>query len=123
MGQRVVLIRTDSAVLHADYLVYSIYSEEVKEFIDLVSQGSTVPHLNMSDIPNLPLWTPSVAKQVEIVARLNRVTAKLELLVRGVTAQLALLAAYRQALITAAVTGDLDIALFDGEQAIEEAAH
>lgn len=54
-----------------DFMVHALYgADQAREFIDLLSQGSTVPHFNVSDIGSVPIPVPSLPKQNEIVARL-----------------------------------------------------
>ena len=109
LGQRMVLIRPESRRLSAEFLVHAIYSEPTKVFIEDVSQGSTVEHLNMGDIPNLPLALPPLEEQLQIAEWLDAKSAKFLGLSERINEQLDLLAEYRQALITAAVTGEIDL--------------
>ena len=110
LGQRMVLIRTRQAELRSSLLVHWLYTPVVSEFIDLASQGSTVRHLNMRDIPNIPVVVPPISEQAEIADRCEWIDTRLKALEEKLSLQLNLLAEYRQALITAAVTGQIDVA-------------
>jgi hypothetical protein len=61
-------------------------------------------------------------EQEQVAHYVRRLQERTRPVVVALARQLELLSEYRQALITAAVTGDLDITSFDGEQALEEAA-
>ena len=110
LGQRMVLIRTRQAELRSSLLVHWLYTPVVSEFIDLASQGSTVRHLNMRDIPNIPVVVPPISEQAEIADRCEWIDTRLKALEEKLSLQLDLLAEYRQALIAAAVTGQIDFA-------------
>ena len=49
LGQRTVLFQVDHEQLDAQFAVWSVYAGLASEFIANLSQGSTVPHFNMSD--------------------------------------------------------------------------
>ena len=115
LGQRMVLIRTRQAELRSSLLVHWLYTPVVSEFIDLASQGSTVRHLNMRDIPNIPVVVPPISEQAEIADRCEWIDTRLKALEEKLSLQLNLLAEYRQALITAAVTGQMDLSLRQSE--------
>ena len=66
LGQRTVLMHPDSSKVTPEYLVSSIYSGAAKTFIQNLSQGSTVSHLNMSEIGNMPIALPPLDEQLEI---------------------------------------------------------
>lgn len=53
-GQRTVLIRPGENV-HGDYLFYILTTPWMQRHVNAVAAGSTVPHLNVSDIRSLPL--------------------------------------------------------------------
>ena len=54
-GQRTVLIRTDENRIHNRYLLYLLLSRPMKHEMLVRAEGSTVPHLNMSDIRKLEI--------------------------------------------------------------------
>lgn len=109
IGQRTVLFRVNRDVLDGAYAVWSIYGGVASEFIQLLSQGSTVSHFNMGDIGNIPLFAPPPSEQRAIAAYLDRETARIDALVGKVQAAIERLEEYRAALISAAVTGKIDV--------------
>lgn len=72
LGQRTVLIRSDTSKVIPRYLVYLLIGPEVQATIHSLTNGVTVPHLNMKDIRTLPLpELPSLPTQRKIAAILS----------------------------------------------------
>lgn len=55
LGQRTLLIRPDSRKVDPAYLTYLLLGDEVQSSIHAKTNGSTVPHLNMKDVRELPI--------------------------------------------------------------------
>lgn len=110
IGQRMVWLEMPAtpAVL-GKFLLYSLYSGPGQEFIRLLSRSTTVAHLNMADIPSIPIAVPPTAEQSAIVSEIDREVLRVGRLAAQLAQQVDLLNERRQALITAAVTGELDI--------------
>jgi len=109
IGQRMVLFRVSPRLLDGNYGVWSLYGGLAAEFIHSLSQGSTVNHFNMQDIGNIPLLIPPLAEQRAIVDYLSSETAKIDMLITKVHDHIDKLREYRTALISAAVTGKIDV--------------
>ena len=58
IGQRMVLLRIKQTIVSGEWVVHSIYSGHVQRFITDLSNATTVAHLNMSDIPDIPIAVP-----------------------------------------------------------------
>lgn len=71
--------------------------------------GSTHKTIYIPDLQMLKIPLPSLVDQLEVVERIRRSNRRIDALVDSIKAQLALLAERRQALITAAVTGQFDV--------------
>jgi type I restriction enzyme S subunit len=72
LGQRTVLIRTDSKHLDPKFLFYALKSPLVQRWIQDRSTGSTVEHLNVADVRSLPLpFYPPLPEQKRIAAVLG----------------------------------------------------
>jgi type I restriction enzyme S subunit len=108
VGQRTVLLKVDEARVSARYCLWALYGGIARSFIDELSQGSTLPHLNMSDISDIPLWVPDLETQGAIADVLDRLTTAIDETVDVIERQIDLLGERRQALITAAIVGQLD---------------
>ncbi len=109
IGQRMVLIRVSRQKLSGEWLVHSIYAGAAQRFIEILSRSTTVAHLNMSDIPDIPVVVPPLSEQESILARLRRTLEIQEESTRALERQIDLLVERRQALITAVVTGELSV--------------
>lgn len=71
--------------------------------------GSTHKTIYMPDIEDLRIPLPSVDEQRDILADIDRCLANIDALVSRLSHQLQLLAEHHQALITAAVTGQINV--------------
>jgi type I restriction enzyme S subunit len=109
MGQRTVLMQVKREVLDPGFALWSLYGGLASEFISCVSQGATVTHFNMSDIRNIPIMLPPVSEQREIATLLSSELCKLDILTAEAQRAIDLLQERRTALISAAVTGQIDV--------------
>lgn len=109
LGQRMVLFKLDQTRVSPDFVLHSIYSGLADDFVKQLLQGSTVAHFNMADIKNIPLFEPPIDEQVKIVEYLSMVLAKYDGLTSSVFRAIELMQERRTALISAAVTGKIDV--------------
>jgi type I restriction enzyme, S subunit len=79
------------------------------DLLGRLAMGSTHKTIYVPDLQSLRIPLPSVAEQRNIVERIRRRNAEIDRLVDVVKTQLVLLKERRQALITAAVTGQIDV--------------
>ncbi len=67
LGQRTVMIRPNAAAVDSRFLFYLLRSPEPQSWMAIHSEGSTVKHLNVSDVRKVPLnYLPSVDEQRRI---------------------------------------------------------
>lgn len=71
--------------------------------------GSTVKGINIEDLRKVPVRVPSLRSQREVGAKADGLRVAAEAHVTGLHRSLALMQEYRQSLITAAVTGEIDV--------------
>ena len=109
LGQRMMYIRPPAEILASKFLLHSIYSGLVRERIDSKSKGSTVGHLRVGEVGELPLLLPPIREQQEIVSFLDTEITKLDTLNAETVHAIELLKERRNALIAAAVTGKIDV--------------
>ena len=109
MGQRTVLVQIEHAILDSNFALWSLYGGLASEFVSVLSQGSTVVHFNMSDIRNIPIMLPPMTEQVDIAEFLAKALAKFDTLTAEAERAIDLLQERRTALISAAVTGKIDV--------------
>jgi len=78
-------------------------------YIDLICSKATISHLTGIKLANLPFVSLPLAEQQAIAAYLDREAARLDDLKAKIETLLARLGEYRAALISAAVTGKMDV--------------
>ncbi len=108
MGQDVCLIRLDEDIL-PEYLLYVLKSGVISNQLDLVMVGSTFKRINVDDIRSFSIAFPTYDEQIAIVAELARILGKYDALVSNAEATIGLMTERRTALISAAVTGKIDV--------------
>jgi len=74
-----------------------------------MAQGVTMDGLNLTVLSDLWMPVPPLEEQENIVVNINTVTNSLKQLQRKINQQIEKLREYRRSLITAAVTGKLNI--------------
>jgi restriction endonuclease S subunit len=107
MGQDVCLIRAPNH--HAKFLLYLFRSPPLMEQVESLMIGSTFRRINVGQIHAFWICVPPLPEQAAIAAYLDVETAKLDALVGKVEEAVERLQEYRTALITAAVTGKIDV--------------
>lgn len=109
LGQRMMYIRPDPESLSNYFLLYSIYSSIIEEYIKTASAGSIVAHLKVGQVYSMPTIIPPISEQALIVETLNNETSKLDTLIAKAEQFIELLREHRSSLIAAAVTGAIDV--------------
>jgi type I restriction enzyme S subunit len=108
MGQDVCLIRMGENV-YSEYILYVLKSGVISNQLDLAMVGSTFKRINVDDIRNFAIALPSYNEQAEIAVELSRILDKYDILITKAEATIELLSERRTALISAAVTGKIDV--------------
>ncbi|MEV7513785.1 restriction endonuclease subunit S [Streptomyces diastaticus] len=96
------------------YLEYVLNSNHVRSRVVEHSVGSIQAHFNVSAMKRIAIPNLSQEEQCEVVERLDVKVESIETLRRKFVRQQALLTERRQALITAAVTGQFDVSTASG---------
>ncbi len=91
------------------FLFYFVTSTVVQNVIPLHNTGSTIPTMTQEGIGKLPIPLPPFSEQRAVAAYLDEETAKIDDLIEKVETAIERLQEYRSALITAAVTGKMDV--------------
>lgn len=97
------------------YLSYAARESRFVETVVARSVGVSYPTVNASEIATIPVPRPPEAEQRAIADYLDRETAKLDRLIGKVETAIERLREYRSALITAVVTGKVDVRGASGE--------
>jgi len=106
LNQRLCLLRTGTDAL-ASYLAYAVLRP--LKLINDLTYSTTVKHLSSKQVANIRIPLPPLDEQRRIVAHLDEQTAKIDTLIAKAQRFIELAKERRAALITAAVTGQLDV--------------
>ena len=106
LAQRVMLFRAKST---PGYLMWALNSSSTYNQAQQDCIGSTSPHVNVDTIKNFILAWPPENERVEISNFILQISSSVESLVTFFTKKLELLQERRTALISAAVTGKIDV--------------
>jgi len=109
LGQRMMYIRPAKKVLLSEFLLYSIYGGLARERISEKSKGSTVGHLRVGEVGELPLLVPPLDEQRTLIGFVGEELSRLRMLAAVSERAIALMTERRSALIAAAVTGQIDV--------------
>jgi type I restriction enzyme S subunit len=102
----VVIVRQHPEI-DPDFLCAALNSRVARDQIATMSNGSAQVQINVSDAADIIVPVPPLAEQRQIAAQIEDDRRKISEATRDLDRQVGLLAEHRQALITAAVTGQL----------------
>jgi type I restriction enzyme S subunit len=108
LGQRMMQFRANS-LFCPDFLMWLLNSDNVYKQGQVDTVGATSPHVNVGTIRNFSLTQPPLSEQQEISQFLNDKTCRLDTLIDKALNTISLLQERRTALISAAVTGKIDV--------------
>lgn len=86
-----------------------LWFQAFREQVILLATGGGQPNISQEKIRSIRVACPSIPEQTAIATYLDRETSKIDRLVEKVEAAVGRLQEYRTALITAAVTGKIDV--------------
>jgi type I restriction enzyme S subunit len=110
LNQRLARMSADIARLLPSYLKLILTDVDFYKRLDEIeSKGAILNHITKEKLINRPVLLPPINEQEEVLAFLNRETAKLGELTAEAQQAIALLQERRTALISAAVTGKIDV--------------
>lgn len=104
-----VCILKPKAECDTRFLIYVLSSSPYLEYMATICRGSTRDRISRSMLGSFRIQEPSVTEQRAIADFLDHETAAIDGVAAKVESQMKLLKEYRQALITSAVTGKIDV--------------
>lgn len=113
-----VVLRPNSEMLDSNFASYMLEADYFVEQVASHSYGVSYPAISAEELVNQKIILPPVEEQKRIVTYLNEKLSKVEKLIDLLTTQIQKLDTYRSSLITAAVTGQIDVS--DWKEAEEE---
>ncbi len=108
LGQRMMMFRTSDGI-HSEYVMWLLNSSSVYNQVLEKVGGSTSPHINITDIINFHIPRPPLKEQQQVADRIRNVITCLDNLIAETQRAIGLLNERRSALISAAVTGKIDV--------------
>jgi type I restriction enzyme S subunit len=109
LAQRIIRFRMSPIQFDSEFALFAMMSDHFQVQLQTLSTGSTAEGLKASKLPLLRIIAPLLAEQRAIADYLDRETAKIDRMVAKVEEAIERLLEYRTALITAAVTGKIDV--------------
>ncbi|MHB9117087.1 MAG: restriction endonuclease subunit S [Burkholderiales bacterium] len=106
----IIIIRSIEGLSCKGFLRWYFQSDQFLTQVGLLKTGSTIQHFGPSHLSQMMISLPAAEVEQQAIADyLDTETAMLDRLIGGVGAAVARLTEYRQALITSAVTGKIDV--------------
>lgn len=109
LAQRVVKFRGREGILNNYFLKYWLMGDAVQSTLSTLATGSTAEGIKASKLGRIPIVVPTIEEQEEIVSYLEDRRKKLDLMRNHVDDHLACLREYRSSLISAAITGQINV--------------
>lgn len=109
VASSLVIIRPHAGRIDSNYLRYVLGSTLVTEQAYSMMRGAGLPRLSVANLARLEIPIPPIEVQVAIATRLAREADQVEQVVSRTRQSIALAQERRSALITAAVTGQIDV--------------
>ena len=109
LNSQIAYLRASNNVLDGEFLAYFLGSDTIFCSFDSNSAGSVLTQFPIKDIERLPLVLPSVNEQIQVSKFLDQQTTKIDELISHAHQGIDLLKERRSALISAAVTGKIDV--------------
>jgi type I restriction enzyme S subunit len=109
LSQRVVLLRPHPSQLMSEYLHRLLMSSAFQQGVEVLATGSTAEGVKRRYLMAMPVCVPQLQDQRAIAAFLERETTRIDALIAKVRDAIDRLKELRTALISAAVTGKIDV--------------
>lgn len=105
----IVRIRAFESVSHGPFIAYALRHAQALGQIEIAASSATLPHFTAEKVSRFRIPLPPLAEQRRIADEIDRETAEIDSMLSDITKLRDLLAERRTALISAAVTGQMDI--------------
>ena len=107
LGQRMMLFRTDPALVLPEFFTAVLNSTLVLSEVIRLTSGAASPHLNIFDIRTFPIPLPPITEQRQIVSKLDAITTETQRLESIYQQKLAALDELKKSLLHQAFSGEL----------------
>jgi type I restriction enzyme S subunit len=110
INQSVALLRPMPSKLRSDFLASVLESQRYQDRLIFEAGGTAIKHIYITRVAQMPFPLPSLAEQDKIVDEVRSLREKYVTARNAIRISVARLGEFRASLITAAVTGQIDIA-------------
>ena len=104
-----IKVKVDSKKVNSAFLQLFLISDYIKKSLDVSFVGSAQPFVDTNGLGRLRVLLPPLHEQINIYDYLNIQTRKIDLLISKAQSAIQLMQERRTALISAAVTGKIDV--------------
>ena len=104
-----IIVAPDRTLLHGTYLSAVLQSTYGQEKLTSIETGAMHPHLNCGEVKFVEIPLPPLSEQSNIISYINKATGQFDTLTTEAQRAIDLLQERRTALISAAVTGQIDV--------------
>lgn len=108
LNSGIFVVRQKREVFIQDFLYWTFVSEQLMEFTNYTSFGSTIQHLYQNVFENMPLLIPSISEQQIISTFLSSKVNEIDSIISEKQSLIDDLQSYRMSIITEAVTHGLN---------------
>ena len=109
ISQSVALLRPDTRVVDPKFLALALSGADYQSKMIFDAGGTTIKHIYISILAKMNFWFPGLDEKAKIVTAAAQRTDKMDELIDAATEAAELLRERRTALISAAVTGKIDV--------------
>jgi type I restriction enzyme S subunit len=110
-----IIVKLKSNLATGRYVNYFLRSSYGRQILESIRTGAMHPHLECSKVREVRLLLPPIAEQRQIVDKLDRIEALVTGARQKMQSCVSTLNVYRTALISAAVTGQIDVRTYRKE--------
>lgn len=105
----IVRIRAFGSLAHGPFIAYALRHAQALGQIEIAASTATLPHFTAEKVSRFRIPLPPLTEQRRIANKIDHETAEIDSMLSDITKLRDLLAERRTALISAAVTGQIDI--------------
>ena len=105
----IIIIRPRAERISRNFVRWMLLSDVFATQVDLASTGSTIQHFGPSHLARMQVLAPPVHEQLAIADHVETEASRIDVLVGRIHQAIDYLHEYRTALISAAVTGKIDV--------------
>lgn len=109
VNQHLALVRPRAELVSPRFVGYALRAPSLQTQFRLALYGGTKQGLGLDDVANLLVTIPPLSEQVRIEAHIDSASGRIEAAIAKIREQITKFQEYRTALISAAVTGKIDV--------------